>query len=56
MYKEQGDEFIAWCKRNDIRLGEDLHIIFKGDYRDGIHLNNSRQRKLANVMKQVFAR
>lgn len=44
------------AKKNDIRLVEDILVIQKGDYRDGIHINNSGQRKLANVMEQIFAR
>lgn len=55
-YNEQGDEIIAWCKKNQVRLLEDLHLLTKDDYRDGIHINNSGQRKLANVMEQEFAR
>ena len=55
-YNEQGDEIIAWCKKNHVSLVEDLHLLTKDDYRDGIHINNSGQRKLANVMEQVFAR
>lgn len=55
-YNEQGDEIIAWCKKNQVRLVEDLHLLTKDDYRDGIHINNSGQRKLANVMEQEFAR
>lgn len=55
-YNEQGDEIIAWCKKNHVSLVEDLHILTKDDYRDGIHINNSGQRKLANIMEQVFAR
>lgn len=43
-------------KKNHVSLVEDLHILTKVDYRDGIHINNSGQRKLANVMKQEFAR
>lgn len=42
--------------KNDIRLVEDILVMQKGDYRDGIHINNSGQRKLANVMEQIFAR
>lgn len=55
-YNEQGEEIIAWCKKNDIRLVEDILVMQKGDYRDGIHINNSGQRKLANIMEQIFAR
>lgn len=55
-YNEQGDEIIAWCKKNQVKLVEDLHLLTKDDYRDEIHINNSGQRKLANVMKLEFAR
>lgn len=38
------------------KFGRRSSSLTKDDYRDGIHINNSGQRKLANVMKQEFAR
>ncbi len=51
-YNEQGDEIIAWCKANNVRLVEDLHLLTKDDYRDGIHINARGQRIVANVMER----
>lgn len=53
-YNEQGDEIIAWCKKNQVRLVEDLHLLTKEDYRDGIHINAKGQRIVANVMEKEF--
>lgn len=53
-YNEQGDEIIAWCKKNQVRLVEDLHLLTKDDYRDGIHINAKGQRIVANVMEKEF--
>ena len=53
-YNEQGDEIIAWCKANGVRLVEDLHMLTKDDYRDGIHINAKGQRVVANVMEREF--
>lgn len=53
-YNEQGDEIIAWCKANNVRLVEDLHLLTKDDYRDGIHINARGQRKVADVMEREF--
>lgn len=53
-YNEQGDEIIAWCKKNQVRLVEDLHLLTKEDYRDGIHINSKGQRIVANVMEKEF--
>ena len=36
-YNEQGNEIIAWCKTNQVRLVEDLYLLTKADYLDGIH-------------------
>lgn len=53
-YNEQGNEIIAWCKKNQVRLVEDLHLLTKQDYRDGIHINAKGQRIVANVMEKEF--
>lgn len=49
-YNEQGWEIIQWADSNEVRLIQDITILNSGDYRDGIHLSNSGQRKLAMVM------
>ena len=54
-YNEQGDEIIAWCKANGVRLVEDLHMLKEEDYRDGIHINARGQRIVANVMEREFS-
>lgn len=51
-YNEQGDEIIAWCKKNQVRLVEDIKLLDKEDYRDGIHINDKGQRKVADVMEK----
>lgn len=53
-YNEQGNEIIAWCKKNQVRLVEDLHLLTKDDYRDGIHINAKGQRIVANIMEKEF--
>lgn len=53
-YNEQGNEIIAWCEKNHIRVVKDLGMLTFSDYRDGIHMNEKGQRKLANVMEKVF--
>ena len=54
-YNEQGLEIIQWCTDNNVKLIKDLDegVSIK-DYRDGIHLNVSGQRRLANVMKREY--
>lgn len=54
-YNEQGDEIIAWAKKNHVRLVEDIRLLNKDDYRDGIHINAKGQRIVANVMEKEFA-
>lgn len=53
-YNEQGDEIINWCKANHVRLVEDIHLLTKADYRDGIHINAKGQRIVADVMEKEF--
>ena len=53
-YNEQGEEIIAWCKKNHVRLVEDIRLLTKEDYRDGIHINAKGQRIVANVMEKEF--
>lgn len=50
-YNEQGQEIIAWCQKNGVKLVKDIDCGFTlDDYRDGIHINVHGQRKLANIM------
>jgi len=52
-YNEQGEEIIAWAKANNVKLIRELDYKFTADdYRDGIHMSKSGQRKLANIMKK----
>ena len=54
-YNEQGDEIIAWCKANNVKLIEDIHLLKQDAYRDCIHINARGQRIVADTIKQVFA-
>ena len=52
-YNEQGQEIINWSIKNNIKLIQELDYNFsESDYRDGIHLSNKGQRKLANIMTE----
>ena len=54
-YNEQGDEIIKWAKANNVKLIKELDYKFTADdYRDGIHMSKSGQRKLADIMKKVI--
>lgn len=55
IYNEQGQEIIAWCTKHNVKLIKDLDYQFTpADYRDGIHINASGQRKLANILKKEY--
>lgn len=52
-YNEQGEEIIEWAKANNVKLIKELDYKFTADdYRDGIHMSKSGQRKLAEIMKK----
>lgn len=54
-YNEQGQEIIQWAKNNNINLIRELDTPLQEDeYRDNIHVNDKGQRRIANVMKQIF--
>lgn len=54
-YNSQGEEIMEWCEENNVKLIKDLDCGFtSSDYRDGIHINATGQRKLANVMEKCF--
>ncbi len=54
-YNEQGQEIISWAGRNNVHLIKELEYNFnESDYRDGIHVSNSGQRKLADIMKDYI--
>lgn len=54
-YNEQGQEIIAWCLKNGVKLIKDIDSGFTlDDYRDDIHINAKGQRKLASVMEKAF--
>lgn len=50
-YNEQGKEIIKWTETNHVPLIRELEYKFTPDlYRDGIHLNEKGQGKLAQIM------
>lgn len=50
-YNEQGKEIIKWAETNHVTLIRELEYKFTSDlYRDGIHLNEKGQGKLAQIM------
>ena len=50
-YNEQGKEIIKWAETNHVPLIRELEYKFTSDlYRDGIHLNEKGQGKLAQIM------
>ena len=54
-YNEQGQEIIALCQKNGVKLIKDIDRGFSlDDYCDDIHINARGQRKLASVMEKVF--
>lgn len=54
-YNEQGIEIVDWAKKNNVTLIKELDYNFtEEDYRDGIHINDKGQRKLANIMEKVM--
>lgn len=54
-YNAQGEEIVAWCNAHGVRLVEDISLLTPADYRDGIHINEHGQHKVAEVMKEAFA-
>ena len=56
-YNEQGKEIIEWSEKNKVTLVRELDYGFTfQDYRDGIHLSKSGQRKLADIMKEIICK
>jgi len=52
-YNQQGKEIIAFAEKNKIQLIKELDSDFQAtDYRDFIHLNESGQKKLAQLVLQ----
>lgn len=52
-YNEEGEEIIKWAEANHVKLIKELDYQFSADdYRDGIHMSKSGQRKLAEIMKK----
>jgi len=50
-FNEQGEEIIAFCKSNNIKLISGLEIGEEpGDFRDGIHINERGQKRWAKVL------
>ena len=54
-YNEQGEEIMAWANQRKLPLSPELEYKFTPDeYRDGIHLNEKGQRKLAEIMIKII--
>jgi hypothetical protein len=53
-YNWQGQQIIAFCKKNSIRLIEGLETTRVEDYRGIIHMNESGQRHMATAMAPVI--
>lgn len=48
-------KIIDWAERNNVTLIKELDYHFtEKEYRDGIHINKKGQRKLADIMKNIF--
>lgn len=54
-YDEQGVEIISWAEVHGVTLIKELDYRFaKEDYRDGIHINEKGQRKVAEIAETYF--
>ena len=54
-YNEQGQKIIQWANKNNVVLIKELDYHFTAqDYRDGIHMSCSGQRKLADIMEKYL--
>lgn len=54
-YNEQGTEIISWAEAHGVTLIKELDYRFtKEDYRDGIHINEKGQRKVAEIAETYF--
>ena len=50
-YNTQGSLILEWANKNDVKILKELDYNFiDADYRDPIHLSNSGQKKLAEIM------
>ena len=54
-YDEEGEEIISFCKTNKINLVRELNYEFKpSDYRDEIHLSESGQHRMFDILKSFY--
>lgn len=54
-YNDQGQQIIQWTTNNKVLLVKELDYHFTNkDYRDGIHMSVSGQRKLADIMEKYL--
>ena len=54
-YNKQGELIKTFCKKNNIRVIEEMSYLDPSDYRDDIHLNEKGQRKLFQILyKQIL--
>lgn len=54
-YNDQGQEIIAWAKRNNIKIFKELDYSLSQDmYRDDIHTNAKGQKKQAELFVRIL--
>ncbi len=51
-YNDKGQMIEKWASDNNIKLIKDIKYLQESNYRDQIHINNSGQRVIANIIKQ----
>ena len=49
-YNEKGQMILRWANENQIKLIKDITVLKIENYRDNIHVNESGQRVLADLM------
>lgn len=50
-YNNQGKTILEFCESNNLKVLKDLNLLsLQTDYRDNIHINNSGQKKLADLL------
>ena len=51
-YNNKGQIIEKWASDNNIKLIKDISYLQESHYRDQIHINNSGQRVIADIIKQ----
>lgn len=49
-YNREGEEILSFCEKNKIPLLKGLDVMQLSDYRDGIHVNELGQKRIAEVL------